>query len=176
MTRIARDRIHAGLAATALLGSLAACASDPSGDTSDDSTGADGTSGDATDSGTTDSTDTSDDSTDTSDTGDTDAGSSDAGYADGTYTATGSYVSPGGQESVSVELTLADGVVTDVVVTPQASNPNSQRYQGEFADGIADQVVGEPIDELSVTKVAGSSLTSGGFNDALEQIKEEAGA
>ena len=97
-------------------------------------------------------------------------------YADGTYSATGSYVSPGGQESVEVELTLTGDVVTDVTVTSLAVNPNSERYQGEFVDGIADVVVGVPIDELNVSKVAGSSLTSGGFNDAVEQIKEEARA
>lgn len=97
-------------------------------------------------------------------------------YADGTYTATGSYVSPGGQESVEVELTLTGDVVTDVTVTSLAVNPNSERYQGEFVDGIADVVVGVAIDDLNVSKVAGSSLTSGGFNDAVEQIKAEARA
>lgn len=104
------------------------------------------------------------------------AGAQEGAYADGTYTATGSYVSPGGQESVEVELTLTGDVVSDVTVTSLAVNPNSERYQGEFVDGIADVVVGVPIDELNVSKVAGSSLTSGGFNDAVEQIKAEARA
>ena len=40
--------------------------------------------------------------------------------------------------------------------------------------GIADEVVGVAIDELNVTRVAGSSLTSGGFNAALEDIKDQA--
>lgn len=97
-------------------------------------------------------------------------------YTDGTYSATGNYVSPGGQESVEVELTLAGDVVTDVTVTSLAVNPNSERYQGEFVDGIADVVIGVPIDDLKVSKVAGSSLTSGGFNDAVQQIKDEARA
>ena len=51
-----------------------------------------------------------------------------------------------------------------------------ERYQGEFVDGIADVVIGVPIDDLKVSKVAGSSLTSGGFNDAVQQIKDEARA
>jgi hypothetical protein len=34
--------------------------------------------------------------------------------------------------------------------------------------------VGKNIDELNVSKVAGSSLTSGGFNQAVEKIKQEA--
>jgi uncharacterized protein with FMN-binding domain len=97
-------------------------------------------------------------------------------YADGTYTATGSYVSPGGQESIEVTLTLTSDVVSAVEVVSNADNPNSVRYQGEFVDGIADVVVGVPLDDLEVDKVAGSSLTSGGFNEAVETIKGEAGA
>lgn len=95
-------------------------------------------------------------------------------YKDGTYSADGSYVSPNGNEKVGVELTLADGVVTDVNITQHPSNPNTRKFQGEFASGIAGQVVGKNIDELNVSKVAGSSLTSGGFNDAVQKIKSEA--
>lgn len=97
-----------------------------------------------------------------------------AGYKDGTYSADGNYVSPNGTETVGVQLTLASGKVTDVQITQHPSNPNTRKFQGEFAGGIAEQVVGKDIDELNVSKVAGSSLTSGGFNQALEQIKSEA--
>lgn len=95
-------------------------------------------------------------------------------YADGSYEATGEYQSPGGAESIDVEITLEDDVVTDVTVTGNATQGNAQRYQAQFAGGIADVAVGVNIDELSVDKVAGSSLTSDGFNDALEQIKADA--
>ena len=95
-------------------------------------------------------------------------------YKDGTYSADGTYVSPNGTEAVGVELTLASGTVTDVQITQHPSNPNTRKFQGEFAGGIAGQVVGKNIDQLNVSKVAGSSLTSGGFNQAVEQIKSEA--
>jgi uncharacterized protein with FMN-binding domain len=95
-------------------------------------------------------------------------------YKDGTYSADGNYVSPNGTETVGVQLTLAAGKVTDVQITQHPSNPNTRKFQGEFAGGIAAQVVGKSIDELKVSKVAGSSLTSGGFNQAVEQIKSEA--
>ena len=104
----------------------------------------------------------------------TDSGSSASTYADGTYEATGTYTSPNGQEEVDVSITLESDVITAVTVTPQASNPNSVRYQNEFADGIAAVVVGQDIDEISVSRVAGSSLTSGGFNEAVDTIKSEA--
>jgi uncharacterized protein with FMN-binding domain len=100
--------------------------------------------------------------------------SSGSGYKDGTYSADGTYVSPNGTETVGVELTLASGTVTDVKITQHPSNPNTRKFQGEFAGGIAAQVVGKSIDQLNVSKVAGSSLTSGGFNQAVEKIKSEA--
>ncbi len=97
-----------------------------------------------------------------------------AEYADGTYTAEGDYTSPAGPSHVTVELTIADDVVTDVTVTPLATDPTSKGFQTQFADGIADAIVGQDIDALSVSRVGGSSLTSGGFHDALAQIKAEA--
>lgn len=96
--------------------------------------------------------------------------------ADGTYDAEGSYSTPGGQESIQVELTVADGVVTDVTVTPEATGGNAARFQEEFASGIADVVVGQDLAGLSVDKVSGSSLTGDGFNAALDEIRADAAA
>jgi uncharacterized protein with FMN-binding domain len=95
-------------------------------------------------------------------------------YNDGEYTATGDYTSPGGAESVTVTLTLTDSVVTALDVTGSGSTPNAKKFQGEFIDNINAVVVGKPIDDVNVSKVAGSSLTSGGFNDAIDQIKDDA--
>ncbi len=95
-------------------------------------------------------------------------------YKDGTYSADGNYVSPNGTETVGVELTLADGTVSGVQITPHPSNPNTKKFQGEFAGGIQDQIVGKKLDAISVSKVAGSSLTSGGFNEAVAKIKTQA--
>ena len=63
-------------------------------------------------------------------------------------------------------LTLAGGSVSDVHITQHPSNPNTRKFQGEFAGGIQSQIVGRKLDEMNVSKVAGSSLTSGGFNQA----------
>lgn len=97
-----------------------------------------------------------------------------ASYKDGTYSADGNYVSPNGTETVGVTLTLAGGAVSDVQITQHPSNPNTRKFQGEFAGGIQSQIVGKSLDEIKVSKVAGSSLTSGGFNQAVEKIKSEA--
>jgi uncharacterized protein with FMN-binding domain len=100
--------------------------------------------------------------------------SSGAGYKDGTYKADGTYKSPNGTETVGVQLTLANGTVSAVDITEHPSNPNTRKFQGQFASGIAEQVVGKSLDEIKVSKVAGSSLTSGGFNQAVEEIKTQA--
>lgn len=97
-------------------------------------------------------------------------------YTDGSYTASADYQSPNGTESVEVTITLADDVVSAVQVVGSGDNPDSRRYQGMFIDNIASVVVGKEIDSLAVDKVAGSSLTSGGFNDAVEAIKADAAA
>jgi uncharacterized protein with FMN-binding domain len=107
----------------------------------------------------------------------TDTGTTDGGtYTDGTYTAEGSYQTPETVETISVTLTIADGAVTEVEVTGDPQAPESERYQGEFIGGIADLVVGKSLDEIEVDRVAGSSLTSGGFNQAVEEIRADAAA
>lgn len=97
-----------------------------------------------------------------------------AQWKDGTYQARGGYQSPNGAETVDVTITLANNVITDIVVTPNATSGTSVRYQGQFAEGIAAETVGKPLDALSVSRVSGSSLTSGGFKEALEAIKADA--
>ena len=102
--------------------------------------------------------------------------SSTASYKDGTYTATGSYLSPGGQESVDVEVTLKGGVIESATVTPHPASTTSTQYQGEFVSNFKPLVVGKSIDDVKLSRVAGSSLTSGGFNEAIEKIKDDAAA
>lgn len=99
-----------------------------------------------------------------------------ATYKNGSYSAEGAYTSPGGAEHIDVSLTLANGVITDVQVTPKATIPMSQRFQGLFVDNYKQYVVGKKLDEVNLTKVAGSSLTPKGFADALAKIKTEAKA
>ncbi|MGW8481612.1 FMN-binding protein [Microbacterium sp. NPDC055903] len=97
-------------------------------------------------------------------------------YTDGTYTADGQYQTPETIESISVTLTLEDGVVTDVEVSGDPQARETEQYQGEFIAGIEAEVVGVAIDDLDVSRVGGSSLTSSGFNAAVEDIKEQAAA
>ena len=95
-------------------------------------------------------------------------------YTDGTYEASGNYTNPHGTETVDVTITLEDDTITAVEVVGHGTDPNTENYQGQFIAGIEDEVVGKKLDEISVDRVGGSSLTSGGFNAAVEEIKADA--
>lgn len=97
-----------------------------------------------------------------------------ARYVDGVYTATGEY---GGQPShITVKATLKDGVITAVTVTPHAYVPRSLELQRAFAAAVPKIVIGKRIDQVRVGKLAGSSSTPKGFNDAIRQIRAQAAA
>lgn len=95
-------------------------------------------------------------------------------YKDGVYTQVGNYTSPGGAEQIDVKLTLKNGLVTEAEVTPKAERPKSKLMQGVFIENYKPLVVGKSIKDLNLGKVAGSSLTPKGFNDAVEKIKTKA--
>ncbi len=98
----------------------------------------------------------------------------DASYRDGSFQANGTYQSPNGNENIIVVVQLQDDIVTDVEITINPNNPTTANFQGKFADGIGDIAIGQDIDSLNVTVVAGSSLTGNGFREALNQIKADA--
>jgi uncharacterized protein with FMN-binding domain len=95
-------------------------------------------------------------------------------YENGTYSATGSYLSPGGRESIGLTVTIENGVITSTELTQNATDGEAREYQSAFAGGYSELVVGKNVNEVSLSRVAGSSLTSNGFNDALDQIKADA--
>lgn len=95
-------------------------------------------------------------------------------YKDGTYTETGRYISPGGAESIKVTVTLAQDIITDASVTGDANDRDAKMHQDDFIAGFKSFVVGKDIDTVSLSRVAGASLTSNGFNAALKLIKTDA--
>lgn len=116
-------------------------------------------------------------STNTSQTSNQTNNSTTAGsYKDGTYKADGTYQSPGGSETVHLTVTLSGGAITATEFTADASGGTAKSYQQQFISGYKSLVVGKKVDEVNLDRVAGSSLTSGGFNQALDQIKSDAEA
>ena len=95
-------------------------------------------------------------------------------YGDGNYSATGTYNSPGGKETIRVTLDLSDDVITDLAVTSVKIDSTAANYENAFEGGIQAIVVGKDIDSLNVGPVAGSSLTTIGFDHAIATIKSQA--
>lgn len=95
-------------------------------------------------------------------------------FKDGVYESLGRYLTPGGNESIMVRVHVRGGVVTAASSQPEASSPTARQFQEQFRGAISDQVVARPLASLSVDVVAGASLTSTGFNDALNRIRAEA--
>jgi uncharacterized protein with FMN-binding domain len=125
---------------------------------------------------TTDTTATSTPATASSGTASASTGTPSSTYKDGTYSATGSYISPGGNEKIGVTVTLKNDVITAASVTPEPVSSMGQHFQGIFAANFQPLVVGKDISSVHLTTVSGSSLTPGGFDNALAQIKAEAKA
>ncbi len=98
-------------------------------------------------------------------------------FTAGDFEAEGVYQSPAGVQRVAVSLTLsADGTITDLDVDGLASSGESSQFQKLFESGINAEVVGKSITDLDVSEVSGSSLTSGGFNAAIDDIISQAQA
>jgi len=94
-------------------------------------------------------------------------------YVDGEYHAAGAYQSPAGREEVEVTVTLDDDLIAEVHVewTDGDASAEVEFFQNEFNEDILEVVIGVDIDEIMVDRVGGSSLTSAGFAEAIEQIK-----
>lgn len=91
-------------------------------------------------------------------------------YTDGEYNVEGQY----GNKSILVKLALSDDKIASVEVTPNTKISMSLKLQKKFAEAVPHEVVGKPIDSIHLDRLAGSSKTTQGFNDALEKIKTQA--
>jgi len=95
-------------------------------------------------------------------------------YKDGTYTAVGKYTSPAGPEEVEVNLTLKNDVISTATIVSKATHEVSVKLQRMFIGGASVVVMGRNLDDVVLDKVAGSSLTPKGWNDAIAQIQVQA--
>lgn len=85
----------------------------------------------------------------------------------------GEYTSPGGPETIGIKITLDSEIITDSVVEVHAENPISNLKQTDFAAAHKELVVGKNINEITLDKVAGASLTTKGYNEAIEKLKAQ---
>lgn len=99
-----------------------------------------------------------------------------SGYTNGTYTASASYPVRGSYESIEVTLTIQKGIISSASISQSGSDPESRRYQNSFTSAYKQYVIGKSINSLNLSRVSGASLTTSGFNDAVDQIKSKAHA
>lgn len=91
-------------------------------------------------------------------------------YTNGEYKVEGEY----GNKSILVKLELDNDTIKHVEVTPNTTIKMSLGLQKKFAAAVPEVVVGKSIDDVHLDKLAGSSKTTQGFNNALEKIKSQA--
>lgn len=95
-------------------------------------------------------------------------------YKDGSYSASGSYRTPQTTETIYVTVTVKNGDVIDSAIQQTPQESASAEYQAEFKNNYRPFVVGKKLSDIRLSHVSGSSLTSGGFNAALDEIKSQA--
>lgn len=93
-----------------------------------------------------------------------------------TLSAQGSYMSPGGRNDIRVNIEVDENNIihSAIVEKVDVRSSNSNFWVDEYNKEISNELVGEPLETAqSPERVNGSSLTSIGFNEALEKIREE---
>lgn len=98
-------------------------------------------------------------------------------YKNGTYTVTASYVAPGrSTHDVIATVKIVDDVVTESRVTygGDVDVETSNQYQAKFTRSYQSDVVGKKLDNISLSRSGGASLTSNAFNKAVAELKVNA--
>jgi len=82
-----------------------------------------------------------------------------------------SYLTPARtSHDMTVSLTIDEGVVTDASIVYDKGNGFSNAHQERFDGAYKAEVIGKPIDNISLARVGGASLTTGASNDAVTKI------
>ncbi len=95
-------------------------------------------------------------------------------YNDGTYSTTITYATPENNETVGFSLTIKNDVITAASGTNSSRSRESKEYVADFLSALPKEVVGKKISEVSVSRLAGASLTSRAFTQALVKLEAQA--
>lgn len=91
-----------------------------------------------------------------------------------TITGTAKYTSPARiTHDMAVTLTLDGDIITDASLVFDNGKGPSNDHQKRFESSYRTEVIGQKLSTLSLSRVGGASLTSGGFNDALAAIRSQ---
>lgn len=98
-----------------------------------------------------------------------------SGYNDGVYTQSSSYSVPHSlSNSIEVSITIKDGVIAAASTKHTYTDNESGSYIDAFDSSLASTVVGKPIGTTSFSRIGGASLTTDGFQRALELVQNAA--
>lgn len=97
-------------------------------------------------------------------------------YKDGTYSSTADFYTPEETDTIKVSLSVKDGVVSNVSAVTSTSSRESRQYDSAFLNAYKSYVVGKSLRGLNLNRVSGASLTTEGFNNALDMIRQQAQA
>jgi hypothetical protein len=94
-----------------------------------------------------------------------------------TYTARGEYQTPARIEHIiDVTLTLEGDIVTGADIIYDEGSGFSNSHQERFDSGYRAQVIGKSLDQISLSRVGGASITSRSFNEVVTAIEAQASA
>ena len=93
-------------------------------------------------------------------------------YKDGDYKIKATY-GPVAEDSIDVKLSVSNGNVSGVEITPHPFTPISRGHMDAFSKAIPGKIVGKPLKDLHISVVAGASWTSDAFNKALDVARQE---
>lgn len=97
-----------------------------------------------------------------------------ATYNDGTYSAPGTYQTQESTVTINVSITISGGTITSSAVTSESPSKESKEYIADFIAAYKGFVEGKQLGSLQVSRIAGASLTTRGFNEALNAIRDQA--
>lgn len=96
-------------------------------------------------------------------------------FNDGKYTISITYNVPKNYvDTIIFTFDLKDDFIQNVDFSANASNEDSRRYINLFGKNYKPLVLGKKLDDLSLSNVAGASLTTQAFNESLSKLKQQA--
>jgi peptidoglycan hydrolase-like protein with peptidoglycan-binding domain len=94
-----------------------------------------------------------------------------SGAAVKTVTTKVNFNTPGGVNSLTLNVSGSAGVITDFTYSVQANDGTSKGYANSFSKSLSkSSIVGKSISNVSLSRVGGASLTTGAFMNALKSV------
>jgi len=83
------------------------------------------------------------------------------------------YFPEGRSESITVSLIISNSTISEMTVKNSMNDGKSRQYQLAFESEIQSLVVGKDVKSLNLSRVAGASITTDAFMQAVDKIKSQ---